>query len=222
MSLTESLPQRPQHTLTAHRGAVNACTFTTTGSYLLTGGQDRTIQLWNIATGDNVSVFHGHGWAVHDIAVAPTDTRFASGGGDRGVFLWDVVTCRVLRKWTGHTQRTNTVQFNAQGTVLASGSFDTTVQLWDCRSSAARPIQVLDDAKDSVTCIDINDHEVMAASVDGSCRIYDLRTGTLLTDYVGSPLSSCAFSKDNQCILLSVLDSTLRLVDRSNGSLLNQ
>ena len=47
-------------------------------------------------------------------------------------------------------------------------------------------IQVLDEAKDSVTCIQVSDHEVLTGSADGRIRRYDLRVGKLYADLIGS------------------------------------
>lgn len=73
--------------------------------------------------------------------------------------------------------------FNSESTLLASASFDATIRLWDLRSQQGKPIQVLQDAKDSVTCVVIGDREIIASSVDGHVRNYDLRAGELRADF---------------------------------------
>ena len=55
--------------------------------------------------------------------------------------------------------------------------------MWDLRSQQGKPIQVLSEAKDSVTCIVIQDREIVASSVDGHVRTYDLRVGQLTADF---------------------------------------
>ena len=47
-------------------------------------------------------------------------------------------------------------------------------------------VQIMDEATDSVTCLDVSDHEILTGSADGQVRLYDLRLGRLLTDYLGS------------------------------------
>jgi mitogen-activated protein kinase organizer 1 len=79
----------------------------------------------------------------------------------------------------------NACDFNADASILASGSYDATVRIWDCKSQNRTPIQVLDDAKDSITSIQIKNYEIITGSVDGKLRTYDLRAGQLFTDVVG-------------------------------------
>lgn len=46
--------------------------------------------------------------------------------------------------------------------------------------------------------------------------------GELKEDYIGPVITSAKISKDGNCILVSSLDSTMRLMDKSNGRLLNE
>ena len=49
-------------------------------------------------------------------------------------------------------------------------------------------LQVLDEAKDSVTCLQVSDHEILTGSADGRIRRYDIRQGKLYADMIGSKL----------------------------------
>jgi mitogen-activated protein kinase organizer 1 len=63
----------------------------------------------------------------------------------------------------------------------------------NCRSQNRIPIQVLEDAKDSVTSVQIKNYEIITGSVDGKLRTYDLRAGLLSTDVVGRIYSTFQF-----------------------------
>jgi hypothetical protein len=64
--------------------------------------------------------------------------------------------------------------------------------------------------------------EIVAASVDGSVRCFDLRAGCVTTDELRRPVTSLALSRDGNCLLAACLDSRLRLLDRGSGTLLAQ
>lgn len=117
------------------------------------------------------------------------------------------------------------------------GSFDATVRLWDCKSQAVKPIQVLEDAKDSVSSLHVQGHEIVTGSVDGRLRLYDLRMGMVYGDIIGrkhatnikegdlliriiASITSVRQTKDGNAVLVSTLDSTIRLMDKGNGQLL--
>jgi len=133
-----------------------------------------------------------------------------------------VSTGKVLRKLWGHASRINSVALGADDSILASASYDQTVRLWDCRSQSQEPAQVLDDAKDSVTCVMVIETDVVASSVDGRIRTYDVRMGRLLTDVINQPVTWMCLSNDRNCILITCLDDTLRLLEKQTGELLNE
>nr|CAG8619022.1 1076_t:CDS:2 [Entrophospora candida] len=215
------LPLQCARTFTAHTGPVHIAKYNSTGEYVLSAGQDKLIRLWNPETGLNIKTYSGHGKEILDISITSDHTRFVSCGGDRQVFYWDVSTGRTISRFDGHSQRINSVDFNFDGSVIASGSFDTTIRLWDCKARSRSPIQILSEAKDSITSLLVKDYEIVAGSTDGNIMIYDLRMGALLTDYISHPVTSVTLSGDNNCILASSLDSVIRLMDKENGSMLN-
>lgn len=69
--------------------------------------------------------------------------------------------------------------------MVFTGSYDATVRLWDTKSSSTKPIQVFEEARDSVMSVAVREHEVFAGGVDGRVRVYDLRMGLVYVDVVG-------------------------------------
>ena len=62
--------------------------------------------------------------------------------------------------------------------------------------------------------------EIIAGSVDGTVRRFDIRMGRLFIDEMHHPVSCVAASHDGHCILAACMDSTIRLLDRTDGDLL--
>ena len=76
---------------------------------VVSGGEDRTVRVWDLATGAPVGdPFTGHTGAVNAVAVAELDGRpvVVSGSDDRTVRVWDLATgAPVGDPFTGHTER---------------------------------------------------------------------------------------------------------------------
>lgn len=182
----------------------------------------------SIPAGRLIQTYAAHGYEVLSLAVAPDNERFVSGGGDRAAFLWDVATATTIRRFGGsahgHTSRINAVRFAGQGaSVVVSGGFDTTVRLWDTKSGGAggaKPIQVLDEAKDAISAIAVRGPEIIAGSVDGRVRSYDVRTGKCTVDVIGTSVTSLDVTQDGKAMLVGGLDSKVRLMDREHGTCL--
>lgn len=232
-----SFPTKPIAKLTGHTGPVHAVAYSSSPhSYILTGAADRTIRLYNpnkaspssVAPSSSaayapglVNKYNAHGYEVLSIDVNEANDRFVSTGGDKTVFFWDVQTAQTIRRFTGHAGRVNRGVFGGDGdSVIVSASFDGSVKVWDVRSTSYKPIMSFSDAKDSVTDVLVFDAEIISSSVDGRVRSYDLRTGMCEVDVIGYPVTSLSVSKKGTELLVSSLDSTVRLMDRTNGQLL--
>lgn len=236
--------QRPLLSLpAAHKGVCHIVRYDANGRYLLSGGADRTIKLWNAAASPQpssssaaqpIKVYQGaHSHEILALDITRDNARFASGGPDKAVMLWDVPTSTVLRRFSAHQGTINDVRFagssndGAQAQVLCTAGFDGVLRFYDLRAQGAwRPILEAKDARDAIQTICLGGQDgasVWTGSVDGVVRQYDLRKGTLTQDTVDEPVVSLSLSSGatgGQLLLVSTSDSTHRLLDVADGSLL--
>jgi len=221
-SSDHELPLLKTLVLDCKQGAVRAVRFSVDGNYCFTAGADKSLKLWNPNKGTVLKTYMGHGYEVLDAKGSCDNSQLVSCSMDKTVVLWDVSSGNWSRKWRGHMGYVNCVAFNEDSSVVVSGSVDTTVKVWDCRSRSQDPMQTLEECKDSVTTLDVSDHEILVGSADGRVRLYDLRKGSLATDYVGGAVASTNFTRDGQCVLVSSVKNTIKLFDKSTGELLSE
>src|SRR5262249_40600760 len=67
-----------------------AVAFSPDGRLLATGGLDRQVQLWDVATGRILRSLAGHRGPVETLAFAPDGKSLASGSSDTTVLVWSV------------------------------------------------------------------------------------------------------------------------------------
>ena len=204
------------------QGAVRAVRFSVDGNYCVTAGQDKTVKLWNPNKGRLLKTYSGHGYEVLDVRGSCDNSQLLSCSMDKTVMLWDVSSGNWTRRWRGHQAAVNCVVFNEDSSLVVSGSVDTTVKVWDTRVRAHDPAQTMSECGDSVTSLDCSDHEILVGSADGRMRLYDLRKGSLDTDYVGGVVASLCFTRDGQCVLVSCVGETVKLFDKSSGEMLSE
>ena len=114
-----------------HEGVSLSVAFSPDGKTLASGGWDKTVRLWDVATGTEKKILRGHLDSIHSVAFSPDGKTLASGGWDKTVRLWDVATGTEKKILRGHLDSIYSVAFSPDGKTLASGSSDGTVGLWD-------------------------------------------------------------------------------------------
>ncbi|HZY90037.1 MAG TPA: WD40 repeat domain-containing protein, partial [Gemmataceae bacterium] len=125
--------------LTGHAGSVVAATFSPDGQFVLSGGDDLTLRLWERATGKPVRAFVGHESYVKSVAFAPDGRSILSGGSDGTVRLWDMAGGKELRVFRKHSEPLVAVAFTAGGAATLSCSRDGAVHLWRLRKANDPP-----------------------------------------------------------------------------------
>ena len=70
--------------LEGHTDHVNSVCFSSDGKYIASGSEDKTIQLWNVASGEQEGKpFKGHISGIHSVCFSPDGKYIASGSKDR-------------------------------------------------------------------------------------------------------------------------------------------
>jgi WD40 repeat protein len=111
---------------------VHVLVYSPDGSVLASDGYDRTIRLWEAATGRLIRTLWGHQEPVSTLAFSPDGKLLASGGGDKTLRLWDIATGKELRRLTGHQGAVHLAAFGPGGkTLVSASSEDGTVRRWD-------------------------------------------------------------------------------------------
>jgi RNA polymerase sigma factor (sigma-70 family) len=86
----KELRQFHGHPLGWHQGWVFALVFSPDGKTLFSGSKERTIRIWEVATGKERGQLRGHRGEVRALAVSADGTRLASGSLDCTALVWDL------------------------------------------------------------------------------------------------------------------------------------
>jgi len=135
---------------TGHTRSANAVAFGPGNRWLVSGGKDNVIKIWDLATGNVLRTLHGHTSNVNALAVSPDGKLLASGSGDvndkrdlwtftqggvvggtvdNTVRIWNVQTGQELLVLRGHGLPVGAVAFSNDGHSLTSVSGDS-VKVW--------------------------------------------------------------------------------------------
>jgi WD40 repeat protein len=97
---------------------------------------------------------------------------------------------------------------NSSCSLVISGSHVSTVGICDVRVG---PITELKDSKDAITAVASARFAILASSVDGKLREYDIRQSCMTVDSFAAPIVGIELSGDEQTVLVARLDSKVEL-----------
>ncbi|XP_033733128.1 WD repeat, SAM and U-box domain-containing protein 1-like [Pecten maximus] len=80
------------HTMVGHSGPVMCCCFSPNGQLLASASIDKTIRLWDPATGSSLHIISGHSRYVTSCAFSSDSQLLASGSNDKTVLVWKITT----------------------------------------------------------------------------------------------------------------------------------
>ena len=178
---------------------IRSVCFTADNQSLITGAEDKTVKVWDIASGRIKHTYGGetgHTLDIYSLDASSDGRIIASGSGDKTVKLWNIAGGECLHTLgaegnadgaTGPTDGVTSVSISPDGRTLAAGSLDKVVRLWDTATGqflaklgdadAAAPGQHTSGHSDSVYSVAFSpDGQSLASgSLDNSIMLWDVR-----------------------------------------------
>ncbi len=198
-----------------------AAAFSPDGRHLVTGGMNRTIQVWDAKTGRAIGTLGEHAREIRAITFSKDGHTLASAGGDGKIKLWDAtrLTEKQQPRFTlpGRVPgQCSNIAFSPDGARLATGGEPNTVKIWDV--SSGRELLTLRGHTADVYTVAFSPGDgrlIASAGEDSTVKIWDGSTGELVRSFRGHEalVGSVAFSPDGRRLFSASRDHTVKVWD---------
>ena len=204
--------------LRGHVGRVNGVAVSEDGQRALSGGQDGTVRLWDLATGV-VLRREVHDGPVTAVALSPDGRIGLSGSRDKTVRLWDLDPDHEvgMHRLEGHTAAVFAVALAQGGRIALSGGEDKTVRIWDVANRRADGAPLVHDGAVVALATSAGDSALVGCD-DGTLAQWDLKSRQMVRRLrAPGPVLCVALSPDGRRALSGHRDGLLVRWDLDQG-----
>uniref|UniRef100_A0A674C4I7 Pleiotropic regulator 1 n=1 Tax=Salmo trutta TaxID=8032 RepID=A0A674C4I7_SALTR len=163
--------------ISGHLGWVRSIAVEPGNQWFVTGAGDRTIKIWDLASGKLKLSLTGHISTVRGVAVSTRSPYLFSCGEDKQVKCWDLEYNKVIRHYHGHLSAVYDLDLHPTIDVLVTCSRDATARVWDIRSKAN--VHTLSGHTNTVATVRCQaaEPQIITGSHDSTIRLWDLIAG---------------------------------------------
>ncbi|RWA05589.1 hypothetical protein EKO27_g9520 [Xylaria grammica] len=209
--------------LEGHTGVVIAVAFSHDGEMLVSGSEDGTIRVWDVATGELQKTIEPQMEHVYAVAFSPDNKTLAVGGyiggGDGAVSLWDVATGAHIDSFGRDSEPVTAVVFSPDGGILASAAYDRTESFKKLTLRPQSPTsRRFKGHTGSVLAVAFSpDGKTLASgSFDNTVRLWDITAAWPSSDRPGElsdPVTAVGFLPNGKILVSASESGLLRLWD---------
>ncbi|KAH0033929.1 WD40 repeat-like protein, partial [Aureobasidium melanogenum] len=145
------------------------------GETLVSGGCDRDVRVWNMATGQPLHMLRGHTSTVRCLKMSNATTAI-SGSRDTTLRIWDIEKGQCKHVLMGHQASVRCLEIH--GDLVVSGSYDTTARIWSI--SEGRCLRTLQGHFSQIYAVAFDGKRVATGSLDTSVRVWNVADGKCL------------------------------------------
>ncbi len=170
-------PWKLHRVIQGHTGWVRSVDVDPSNEWFATGSTDRTIKIWDLATGVLRVTLTGHTHTVRAVRVHHQLKYLFSAGEDNMVKCWDLEQNKVIRHYHGHLSGVYCMDTHPEEHLLFTGSRDSSVRMWDIRTRNC--VHVLGGHTHTVQSVaaQATAPELISGSADQTVRLWDIRAG---------------------------------------------
>ena len=201
-----------------HSGPVTGLAVTTDGKFLVTSGDDKTVRVWDVASGKQLRSFQGHMTKVTAVTARGDGRQVASASDDGAVRVWDLNTTDDHRAMSESKDSLWAVAISPDGKRLAAAGADKQIRVYDPDTGK---LEATLNAGAAMTALAFlpDSNRLVAGGGDKVVKVWDVAGKKVAKELAGHALAvlTVAASDDGKLVVSGSADATVRGFDPEGG-----
>jgi serine/threonine protein kinase len=200
-----------------HTNTVETLAWSPDGKYIASGSSDKTVQLWEVGTGQKLFHYSRHAEKVNAVAWSPNQKYIASVSDDKTMHVWESVTGNSTFDHQGWAGAPKAVTWAPDNVHIATGDEEGSILVWDILSRQllfryrghSKPVNAVVWSPDG--------QSLFSASKDGTVHVIDSYSGQRITLYKGRSgwIQTVTSSPKGELMAFAGFDTTVKLWNTS-------
>jgi WD40 repeat protein len=202
-----------------HGAEVNGLAASPDGAQLASTGNDGTVRIWNLATGESRLIERRSGAAL-DAAFSPDGRALVTSGDDPALHVLDLGAGGAPRSLRGHTDVARALTFGRDGTLFSAGA-EGIVRAWNLATGESRAYTG-HDGRVRALALSADQRYLASGGADGNILVWDLAHGgrpTVLRGHAAE-VRWVAFAPSGAELASAGWDGTVRRWNLEDGSVM--
>ena len=191
---------------------LKSAAFSPNGQQIITISYHHAVCVWDIATGELVSIPMMHKEDVESAVFSPDGRRIVTASGNNAI-IWDSTTGRPIPVPKQHQRSAGSAVFSPGGRRVTTVS-ENIAHIWN-----ALPVSTLIGEKVNKAMFSPDGHWIVTASDDHTARVWDAATGEPVSIPMvhKEKINFVEFSPDGRWVVTASDDNTARVWDAATG-----
>jgi WD40 repeat protein len=198
-----------------HTAQITDVDISSDGKYIVSSSVDKTLILWDYASGREIVQFSGTDYGVTCCTFDDKNWCIYSGGWDGIIRKWDLNELKQTDQWQAYSNGVNNIELLPEASKMASIGKDGILKIWKCSDGALlKEIKISDFACDAISSSDKN-NLLAVGDQGGNLIIIDTKSFDIIRKIKlhDSFITSISFSENGKILATGSYDYKIKVIE---------
>ncbi len=216
LAVYDAMSGQKRFDLDGHDGCVLSLTYNHNGTRMVTGGQDKTVKVWDLVDGELLfPPLEGHRQPLGAVRFSLDGVEIYSAAPRDGLIVWNAGTGEKIRSQKIGDNQCLSMAIHPDGSLVLTGDEHGQLKCYDSKTGSLKKVYPRHDAKVLTVAFSEDGTKIISGDMDGTVIVDDTESREKLLEIKAhdAAINAVAFMRDGLHFLTASSDQTACLWD---------